>query len=193
MITLNVANAVDLMQLVATIKKVFGSGGAAGAVYLPFDVMVPNPVSGLDTVGIVHPVAGPWPAVQFVGGTVVEVLVELQICQNTVLVEAPATFAANCTELFTITVMGEAEGPTTVTPTGVEFPPQLATRMTRSITAPNPNHLICVPPTTSNRFIPAPVPLLIRMSGSLQTAGSPSVPAGRAGPSARTAYLSRTR
>jgi len=80
--------------------------------------------------------------VQFVGGIVVEVLVELQICQNTVVVDAPETLAPNCTELFTITVMGDEEGPAIVTPTGVEFPPQLATRMVRSITAPNPHNFI---------------------------------------------------
>ena len=164
--------------------------GAAGAVNLPFAVMVPNPVSGLDTVGIVQP-AGPWPAVQSVGGIVVELLGVLQICQNTVLVEAPETLAPNCTELFTITAIGCKEGPTTVTPTGVEFPPQAANRMVRSISAPNPHDLMCVPPTDSIRFVPASVCRLIKMSGSPQTAALPSAPAGWAGRSATTAYGSR--
>src|ERR1039458_10727638 len=85
--------------------------------------MVPNPVSGPETVGMVHCVP-PCPCVQSVGGIVVDggVVVGLQICQNTVVAEAPVTLAPNCNELFTNTDIGDApEVLTIVTATGVEF------------------------------------------------------------------------
>jgi hypothetical protein len=64
-------------------------------VYKPFTVIVPKPVIGLVTVGIVHP-TGPWAAVHIVGGIVVEgVAGASQICQNTVVLETPVTLAAN--------------------------------------------------------------------------------------------------
>jgi hypothetical protein len=56
--------------------------------------MVPKPTSGFDTVGIVHPLAGPIPWVQLVG-CVPGMVGTRQICQNTRLVEVPVTAALN--------------------------------------------------------------------------------------------------
>src|ERR1700732_4037716 len=106
--------------------------------------MVPNPSSGLETVGIVHPAASPTPCVQFVGCVPAMVGV-MQICQNTVLVEVPATVAKNCTVPFTFTVAVDpapADAEVTVIPTGVEFPPQPPTHAARSAMALNLHSLM---------------------------------------------------
>jgi hypothetical protein len=112
--------------------------------------MVPNPVIGVVTLAIVHPF-GPWPAVHSVGGMVVEGVVGgSQICQNTVAVEAPVTFAANCAGWFTMIVSGESPGPEIVIPTAVALPPQPVTdNIVRSISAPSPHPLMCLPPAIS--------------------------------------------
>src|ERR1017187_10160104 len=113
--------------------------------------MVPNPVSGLETVGIVH-CAPPCPCVQSVGAVVTPAAIGLQICQNTVVAEAPETLAPNCTELFTSTDIGDAPELATVTATGVEFELQPAAKMARSITTPNPHTFMCFPPTIATPF-----------------------------------------
>jgi hypothetical protein len=158
MMTLKVVNAVTPLvpspgtQLVATMRKLLGVGVVAGAVYLPFSVMVPNPVSGVMTVGIVHPI-GPWPTEQSVGGTVCDVVESgLHICQKTVEVEAPAAVAVNCTEVPTMTVSGDTPGPLMVIPTVVLFPPQPAANIARSMAAPNPHTFMRCIPTIFTRF-----------------------------------------
>src|ERR1035437_4553842 len=101
MVTVKVAKAFDLMQLVATIRKVAGLGTVGGAVYRPLRVMVPKPLIGLETGGIVHPVS-PCPAIHSVGGIVVEgVAGGSHICQNTAELDAPVTLEANCAVRFT--------------------------------------------------------------------------------------------
>jgi 3-keto-L-gulonate-6-phosphate decarboxylase len=49
----------------------------------------------LEIVGIVHGGVTPCPCVQLVGAKVEPVIVGSQICQNTVVAEAPETLAAN--------------------------------------------------------------------------------------------------
>jgi hypothetical protein len=72
-----------------------------------------------------------------------------QTCQVTVPL---VTFAENCTELFTRTVMGEGKGPLIETDIGVAFPPQPAITTARKITAPSPHSLMSFPPAISVRF-----------------------------------------
>jgi hypothetical protein len=125
--------------------------------------MVPNPVSGLETMGMGHD-AGPCPWLQSVGATVLDwgVLVGLQICQKTLVDEPPETLAVNCTELFTrtatlLTVALELAA-VTVTPTGVEFDPQPPAHTVRSMsTVPSPAAFMSLPPSNSwlNGFGPS--------------------------------------
>jgi hypothetical protein len=90
----------------------------------------------------------PCPCVQLVGARVEPVGAGLQICQNTVVAEAPVTLAPNCTEVFTSTDIGDVpEVLAMVTATGVEFELQPAAKMARSIPAPNPHTFMCFPPT----------------------------------------------
>jgi hypothetical protein len=121
---------------------------------------VPNPTSGLETVGIVHP-ASPMPWVQLVG-CLPGVVGTRQICQNTVRDEVPLTVAKNCTVPFRLTVAVDpapAAAEVTVIPTGVEFPPQPATQAASSAVAPNLHNLILIPPNLLTAINP---PLSLR-------------------------------
>jgi hypothetical protein len=158
--TVRKPNALVFAQLVATTRKVFGCGGAPGAAYRPVEVMVPNPVSGEETVGMGQD-AGPCPWLQSVGATVVDcgVLVGLQICQKTLVEEPPETLAANCTALFTRTVTPPTVAleltALTVTPTGVEFDAQPPAHTTRSIsTVPSPAAFMSLPPSNPRLNVP---------------------------------------
>jgi hypothetical protein len=117
MVTTVVANAVDWMVLVATTKNPFVGGKAAGAVYKPPGVLftpvviVPYPAGN----GVCPVAAG----LQTVGCKLVGEAGK-QICQVTVVVEAPVTTALNCTGLPR-RMVGLAGN--TVIPTGVELPP----------------------------------------------------------------------
>src|SRR5690242_8437049 len=119
--------------------------------------MVPNPVSGLATVGMGHD-AGPCPWLQSVGATVVDcgVLVGLQICQKTLVDDPPETLAENWMVLFTktVTLLSVALELTavTLTATGVELEAQPPAHTVRSIsTVPNPAAFMSLPPS-SRRF-----------------------------------------
>src|SRR5690348_4354485 len=152
--------------------------------------MVPNPVSGLATVGMGHD-AGPCPWLQSVGATDVDcgVLVGLQICQKTLDDDPPETLAVNWTALFTrivtlLTVALELAA-VTVTATGVEFDAQPPAHKVRSISSvPSPAAFMSLPPSNPrlnifwslcggrSRVVSNGLRSFIRMSGSLRIATS---------------------
>jgi hypothetical protein len=124
--------------------------------------MVPNPVSGLATMGMGHD-AGPCPWLQSVGATVVDcgVLVGLQICQKTLDDEPPETLAVNWTALFTriVTLLTAALelAAVTVTATGVEFDEQPPAHKVRSISSvPSPAAFMSLPPAILGQIFSGP-------------------------------------
>lgn len=119
-------------------------------------VMVPNPVSGVVTVGMLH-CMGPTPCVQLIGAVVVVVAIGKQICQNTFFAVEPVTAATNWAEVLSRIVMDVLVAPDVVvvtsTATGVLFPPHPTTSTTSPNSTPSPHALICLSPTMAPNFL----------------------------------------